>query len=139
MAHLSFQDGVDLIFLQKNILVRVYPGNDLVVKRNDAILQGIADGQISGSVLYPQIVRRETTQIQDKGFRDRADGTEDRRGSGIGLGETQSLFDIDGIGSALELKFDSAPVGKVRGKRLALCAVVGRGQPYRQLDTDDIL
>ena len=55
------------------------------------------------------------------------------------MGEAQRLLNIDGIASSLKLKFDGAPVGEVLGKHLALCAVVGRGQTYRQLDTDDVL
>ena len=55
------------------------------------------------------------------------------------MGEAQRLLNIDGIASSLKLKFDGTPVGEVLGKHLALCAVVGRGQSYRQLDADDVL
>lgn len=132
------QDGVDLRFVQQNVLLGADSGAGLVVKQDHPILQGIADGQVSFSVFDLKVIGRKPADIHDQGSGSILQGADDCRRCCIGLRVAADIVDQNGIGLVLVGEIGHAASQKILAEFQMLGAIVRRRQPNRQLNPKGI-
>ena len=135
------KDGVNVRFLQQQIIVGTDLGQQPIVERNNAIFQRIAGCPVRRTVAQGEVVGGKAANIDHNGLGNRAELEllEYRSRGRQCLREANRLRDTDGIDLAVELEADHTPVKEVLGKALILRAVMRGRQPHGKLNVHQLI
>ena len=130
------ENGVNVRFLQQQIMVGTNLGQQSVIECNDAVFQRIAGSPVCCAITQGEVIGSKTAYVDHSGLGNRAElePLEHRSRSCQRLWEADRLRDADGVFPPIEFKPDHTAVQEILGKAFILRSIMRRRQPNGKLN-----